>query len=274
MPDKYDMKKKMFLAVFFFPLVTGLFGQTEAALRLATLGVFPFVAGEGSSGVDAAALSIQVVEELRSWGTLSILEGEAAEKAEYTVKCRLVRQGNQLILTAATYDAKGKELNSSREQASDLNGLSARIFSFCAQLTENIPFPNYLLGTWQSVIDLESGPLVCIIEFQAGRRVLVKRFDTYEQRGSQSLRYQAVGTGTYTYWGHARRNIGGLSADATFSLNASLEDALPKYESPRISRRALAFDEGKNSFQMGGGLPCGDRTGEPGLAYTRFTRIP
>jgi hypothetical protein len=267
--------KQLLFAVFFLPALLGVFAQTGAALQLASLGVFPFEAGDGASEADAAALAVQVAEELRSWGTLAILEGEAAEKAEYTVKCRLSRQGNQLTLSAATYDAQGRELNSSREQGAGRNELSARIFSFCAQLTENVPFPNYLLGTWQAAIDLAGGPLVCIIEFQTGRRAIVKRFDTYEQRGSQSLRYQAIGTGTYTYWGHARRNMDGLTADATFSLTASLEDALPKYESLRVSRMGLAFDEGKNSFRIGGaGLPCGDRTGEPGLAYTHFTKIP
>jgi hypothetical protein len=268
------MKKKILFIVLLFSSVVGVFAQTNAAFRLATLGVFPFEAGNGAAEADAAILTAQTVKELGSWGTLTVLEGEAAEKAEYTVKCRLSLQGNQLTLSAVTYDANGKDLNSSREQAPGLKELSARIFSFCAQLTENVPFPNYLPGTWQSVIDLESGPLVCIIEFQTGRGAIIKRFDTYEQRGSQSLRYQAIGSGTYTYRGHARRDIGGLTADATFSLTASLEDALPKYESLRAGRMGLAFDEGKNTFQMGGGLPCGDRTGEPGLAYTRFTRLP
>jgi hypothetical protein len=269
------MKKKVLLGLLFLAALLGVFAQTNAALRLASLGVFPFEAGDGVSEADAAALRLQLVAELRSWESLTILEGEAAEKAEYTVKCRLARQGNRLSLSAATYDAQGKELNSSGEQAPTLDELSARIFSFCAQLTENVPFPNYLLGTWQSVIDLESGPLVCTLEFQTGRRVIVRRFDTYQQRGSQSLRYQAIGTGTYTYRGHARKDIGGLSADATFSLAASLEDALPAYESLRVSWMGLAFDQGKSAFRMGGaGLPCGDKTGEPGLAYTRFTKIP
>jgi hypothetical protein len=267
------MKKMLFIALFLSPFL-GIFGQTNAALRLATLGVFPFEAGDGTAGADAAALTARAVEELRSWGTLTVLEGEAADKAEYTVKCRLSRQGNQLTLSGVTYDAKRTDLNSSREEAPGLNELSARIFSFCAQLTENVPFPNYLLGTWQSVIDLESGPLVCSIEFQTGRRAIVRRFDTYEQRGSQSLRYEATGTGTYTYWGHARKNIDGLNADATFSFTASLEDALPRYGSVGVSRAGLVFDEGKNTFRMVNGLPCGDRTGEPGLAYTHFTRIP
>jgi hypothetical protein len=266
--------KKVILSIFSFSVGLGLFAQTGATPRLSSLGILPFEAVSGAAEADATALSARTVEELRSWGTLTILEGEAAEKAEYTVKGRVSRQGGQLVLSAVTYDASQKELNASREQAPGLNEFSARIFSFCAQLTENVPFPNYLLGTWQSVLDAGDGPLVCIIEFQAERKALVKQFDTYEQRGAQSLMYQAIGTGTYSYWGHARRDIGGLNADATFSLSLSLEDALPKYGSLSLSRLELAFDEGKNTFDVSGaGLPCGDKRGEPPLAYAHFTKI-
>jgi hypothetical protein len=279
------MKKILFI-IFSFTAALGLFAQTGTALKLSSLGLFPFEASDGAAETETAALVTRVVEELRSWGTLTVLAGAEAEKAEYTVKGRLSRQGGQLVLSAVTYDAKQKELNSSKEQAPGLNDFSARIFSFCAQLTENVPFPNYLLGTWQSVLEPAvpdessplvpgDGPLVCIIEFQTGQRVLVKQFDTYEQKGSQSLKYEAIGTGTYSYWGHARRNIGGLTADATFSLSVSLEDALPKYGSLNASRMGLAFDEEKKTFEMGGaGLPCGDKPGGKSLSYDHFTKIP
>jgi hypothetical protein len=269
-------KQVLGLLIFLFvPAAFGVFAQTGVLPGLSTLGIFPFEAADGATEAEAASLAAQVAAELRSWGTFNVLEGEDAGKAEYTVKGRVVRQDNRLVLSAVSYNSRQNVLNSPREQAAGLSELAPRIFPFCVQLVENVPFPNYFPGTWQAVIDIEDGPLVCIIEFQTGGRVLVKQFDTYERRGSQSLRYQAIGAGTYSSRGLVRKDDRGVSVGAALNLTASLEDALPKYSSLNASRLSLIFEEGKNVFELGGaGFPCGDRPGEPGLAYTRFTKIP
>jgi hypothetical protein len=112
----------------------------------------------------------------------------------------------------------------------------------------------------------------------------VQRYDTWEHSGVTSLKYQAIGSGTYSYAGYRRRTVsaGGrtIQADATISVNVTLEDALPKYEKINSSGLRVLFDESKNSFELvNAGLPCGDNQGGPpvypsaNVHYTKFVKI-
>jgi hypothetical protein len=289
------MKHKLIAGVFFLT-VWGVFAQ-----RLATVAVFPLEAEEGVSPAEADRVNGQILTELRSWGLINIIEGEEERtgNAEYLIRGQLSRAASArngaanppLVLNASALDARtGRTLNTVREQIADMNELGDRIFSFCVGITENVPFPNYLLGKWRSVIDLGDGPLTCILEFRSDRTVLVERYDTYEYRNNSSLTYQGYGRGTYVYAGHVRRLLALKDArgavyretpvDGVVSLNISLEDALPKYGSLSRNRISLAFDEGKNNFELiSGSLLCGENLGGPGVypqtavAYTHFTKI-
>jgi hypothetical protein len=270
------MKKLLIILIFLFTALAA-FSQ-----RLSVVAVFPFeVSGTGVNSADAATLSGQLVSELRSWGTLTIVGEEGANGADYLIRGRLTRQNAQVVLSAVTYDAKtNKALNSSKEQAATASALSSQIFSLCAQVTENIPFPNYLLGRWRAVINMIDGPITCILEFRANRTVNVVQYDTWEHRGDRSLKYQGFGTGTYSYWGHVRRTIRGSPVDGFVTINLKMEDALPKYTTLSLSRINLFFDEGKVNFELvSSGFACGDNYAGPSVypqatvAYTKFTKI-
>jgi TolB-like protein len=270
-------------------LITGLFLLTAWTVfpqRLATIAVFPFEAAEtGPSPSDAAGITGQVLAELRSWGTMTVVEEDRAETAEYLVRGQLSRAEGGLVLSATTYDAKtGKALNTAREQGAALPELSGKIFSFCAQVVESVPFPNYLLGKWRSTLDLGDGILTCVLEFRTDRTVVVEQYETYERRGDSALKYQGYGRGTYSYGGHVRRLTAFKDArgvvyreapvDGSMSINVSLEDALPKYGAINQNRISLAFDDEKNNFELlSAGLLCGDTPGSPPVAYSRFTKI-
>jgi TolB-like protein len=269
--------KKILITLVFFSVALAVFPQ-----RLSVVAVFPFEArGNGVNAADATALTRQLISELESWGTLTIIGGDEASRAEYLVKGQLASQNNQIVLSAVTYDAKtNKALNSSREQAAGVNALSSQIFSLCAQITENIPFPNYLLGKWRAVINMVDGPLVCILEFRSNRTVQAEQYDTWEYRADRSLKYQGFGTGTYSYWGHVRRTVRGSPVDGFVTINLKLEDALPKYTSLSLARLNLFFDDEKNSFELvSAGLACGDNYAGPSVyphaavGYTKFTKI-
>ncbi|MDR2110670.1 MAG: hypothetical protein LBP32_05120 [Spirochaetaceae bacterium] len=276
-------------------LTAGLFllaACTAFAQRVSTVAVFPVeLAGSGVSPTDAAALTGQIMAELSSWGTLTILEGFRAEGADYLIRPQLSRSNTGLTLTATTFEAKtGRSLNTSRENGNNLNDLSGKIFSFCAQAVVNIPLPNYLLGKWRSTINLDDGPLVCILEFKSDRTVLVEQYDTYERRDDSVLKYQGFGGGTYSYQGHARRTLAlkdskgvvyrETPVDGMVSVSLTLEDALAKYGAVGQNRISLAFNEAKTAFELvSSGLACGDTFSGPGVsprstvAYTQFTKI-
>ncbi|AEF81140.1 hypothetical protein [Leadbettera azotonutricia] len=273
------MKKTAFALMF---LLTAL---TAFSQRLSIVAVFPFeFTGTGLTAGDAASLTDQLITELNSWGTLNLLIGdnpENAKNAEYLVRGQLARQSNQVVLTATTYDAKtNKALNTAKAQADTPAALSSQMFVFAAQVTENVPFPNYLLGKWRAVINMDDGPLTCILEFRSNRTIIVERYDTWEHRGDNALRYQGFGTGAYSYWGHARRTVRGVPVDGFVTINLKLEDALPKYTALSQSRLNLNFDEEKNNFELvSAGFSCGDNFSGPSVypssavAYTQFTKI-
>ena len=272
------MKRRIFASIFFITALS-VFAQ-----RLSTVGILPFEAGGGGvSAGDAAEATRMVIAELSSWGSVTVLSGAEAGNGEYLVRGEVSRQNNQIVLSATTSEARtGKILNNSKEQAETLAAISAE--SFCEQITENVPYPNYLLGTWQSTINMPDGPVTCIMEFRSDRTVQVRQYDTWEHSGTNSLKYQAIGNGTYTYAGYRPRNIvvGGrqLQADATIGVNLKLEDALPNYSTVAKSGIRALFDESKNSFELlNAGLPCGDNFSGPSVypseavAYTKFSKI-
>ena len=271
------MKKMIFCAIFCLAAFS-VFAQ-----RLATVGIQPFEAGTGANASEAAEATRLVLAELNSWELMTVLSGGDAAGGEYLVKGQISRQNNRVILTATTTLASsGRNLNNSREEGAQLNAVSME--SFCAQIAENIPLPNYLLGKWQSTINMIDGPVTCIMEFRADRTVNVQQFDTWEHTGVESLKYQGIGAGSYTYAPYKRRsvNVGGRSvqADATVGITLSLEDALPNYESISMAGMRVLYNDSRTSFELvSGGIPCGNNRGgssvyaSENVVYSRFTKI-
>jgi len=269
-------------------LLSALSIYAQGTPRLVTLGILPFTAtGSGVSEADAAAATRMVVNELSSWGTITILTGAEANNGEYLVKGQITRtysgQTSQIVLSATTSEARSaKALNSSREQAPSLDAIS--ILSFCTKIAENVPFPNYLLGKWRSTINMVDGPVTCIMEFRSNRTIQVQQFDTWEHDGSYILKYQGLGTGTYSYAGYLRRTLTidrrEVQTDATVGINLKLEDSLPKYKTVSAGGLRVLFDDSKNNFEfVYGGIPCGNNlTGasvypSANVYYTKFTKI-
>lgn len=272
--------KRLGFVLFF--LVSGL---SVFAQKLYTVGILPFEAsGDGVTDGDASEATRLVIAALASCDTLTLLSGDQAKDGEYLVQGQVSMQNNQIVLSAATSEARsGKVLNTSKEQALSLAAVS--MFSFCTQLTSYVPYPNYLLGRWQSTINMIDGPVTCILEFRSDRTVRVQQYDTWEHNGTNSLKYQAIGTGTYSFSGYHLRpaiTVDGqrIQPDAAMGINLTLEDALPKYSSVSRSGLRVLFDDSKTSFELvNGGFPCGDNyTGPsvyPGASvfYTRFTKV-
>jgi hypothetical protein len=281
------LKKKTAAAFFFLCVALPAFSQ-----RISSLGIFPFeVSGSGLNAGDAAELTRQVRGELASWGTIAVLNEDQAETADYQVRGQVARSNNTVVLTATTFETRtGRALNSSREQAATVSELSSRIFSFCAQVVEQVPFPNYLLGKWTSTVNMSDGPLTCVIEFLSGRVVRVERYDTYEHRRNNALTYQGYGSGTYSYSGQVRRTqritgAGGSvresPVDGTVSVSFSLEDTLPNYRALQTNRISVVFNDDKTSFELlSAGFPCGENFGGPSVypqstvVYTQFNKMP
>jgi hypothetical protein len=270
-------KKRTFLL---FLLLSSAFCVVSAQ-RIFVVAMMPLEA-TGVNPEEAANITRQIIAELNSWGTLNVIQQEAG--ADYIVQGSLSRQGLNFLLSAQTIDAGTQRvLNESRELAATLADLS--IFSFSSQIVEHVPFPNYLLGIWQSTINMPDGPVVCIIEFRADRTVRVERYDTWEHRQNNSLRYEGFGTGTYTYAGyHSRRamtiNNQQVQIDAMAGFNLRLEETLPEQTNVNIGRLGLVFSADRNSFQiLGGSLPAGRNYDGPSvhpsasIGFTQFTKI-
>ena len=254
------------------------------AQRLPTVGILLFEpAGGGMSAMEAGEITRVVTAEMSSWGLITVLSGDQARTAEYLVQGQIARQLTQIVVTATTTETRtGRVLNTSREQAESFGAIP--VVSFCAQIAGNVPFPNYLLGRWRSNLDMIDGPVTCIMEFRSDRTVIVTQYDTWEHNGTNSLKYQGIGTGTYTYAGYLRRTVTldrrEITTDATVGINLTLEDALPKYTSIRAGGLRVLFNETKTSFDLVyGALPCGNNYSGPSVYprenvfYTSFTKI-
>jgi len=252
------------------------------AQRLPVVGIMPVEAGRTVSAEEAANVTGRIIAELSSWGTLNVVNSDAG--AEYIVRGTLSRQGSAFVLTAETAQARTQEkLNESKEQAASLQELS--IFNFCTHIVERVPFPNYLIGTWQSSLNMPDGPVVCIIEFKSDRSVNVERYDTWEHKQNNSLRYEGYGVGNYSYAGYYSPrtmtvNSQQVHIDATAGFNLRLEETLPEQTVVNQLRLGVVFGSDKNSFEIiGGALPCGRNYDGPSvypsayIGFTRFTKI-
>jgi len=271
------MKRKLVVFFLLILLVNAVYAQ-----RIPSVGVVPFdVYGSGVSAADAANITRLVINELSSYGTMDVVQG--SEGAEYIVRCTVSRQGANFILAGTTTAASTKRvLNEYREQVPATGQIS--IFAFTAKAVERVPFPNYLLGTWQSTINMPDGPVVCIIEFKSDRTVQVERYDTWEHRQQNSLRYEGFGTGTYSYAGYANRVITVRSQqiriDAVFGVELALEETLPEQTEVKQAGLSILFNENKTTFEIvNGTLPCGKNYDGPSvypstnIGFSQFSKI-
>ena len=270
------MKINIFLFLILITVFTPVFAQ-----RMPTVGVQPMEArGAGITDADVANITSRIINEIGSWGTVNVVQGIAG--ADFIIRGTVVRQGSNFTIAGATVDAAtNRVLN---EYVENIPTNNIQVFTLCAKAVERVPFPNYLAGTWQSTINMPDGPVVCIIEFRTNRTVRVERFDTWEHRQRNSLRYEGFGSGTYSYIGYANRtiNVSGqpLRIDATFSINLSLEETLPDQTSVNLSGLNLTFNPEKTAFDIvNGSLPCGRNYDGPSvhpteyLGFSRFTKI-
>jgi len=271
------MKRYLFVLIFTLSL-SAVFAQ-----RMPVVAVMPIEAtNRGVTPDEAANLTRQIIAELSSWGTLSIVQAEAG--SDYIIKGTAALLVNNIVLSAVTIDTKsGKTLGETKEQAAAVKDI--QIFTFCARAVEHVPLPNYLLGTWQSTLNMPDGPVVCIIEFKSNRTVVVERYDTWEHKQKNALRYEGYGTGTYSYAGYfARRNMTvnsrQVQIDATASVNLKLEETLPEQTAVNLGRLGIVFNGDRTSFEIAGGsLPCGRNYDGPSvypseyLGFTQFVKI-
>jgi hypothetical protein len=270
------MIRKLFI---FFLLTTAL--NTVFAQRVPSVGITVFeVYGAGVTAAEAANITNRVASELTSWGTLNVVQGSTG--AEYIVSATISRQGNSFILQGKTVEAATERvLNEYREQV-DVDNIS--VFTFCARAVDRVPFPNYLLGTWQATINMPDGPVVCIIEFKSDRTVTVERYDTWEHKQLNALRYEGYGNGTYSYAGYANRvvtvNAQQVRIDATININLTLEETLPEQTEVDKTGLFFVFNGNKSAFDIiNDTLPCGQNFDGPSvyhsdsLGFTSFTKI-
>jgi hypothetical protein len=238
------------------------------AQKAPVVGVAAFdTAGSGVTAAEAANVTNKVIAELRSWGTLNVLQ--TADGTEYFIRGTLAKRDNDFVVSASTVNARTKQtLNEYSEQGSTINGIS--IPALCAKAVEKVPLPNYLLGKWQSTINMPDGPVVCIMEFKSDRSVVVERFDTWEHKKNNALRYEGYGKGDYYYVGYANRlvtiNNKQIRIDAVVGVNLELEETLP--EQTKLDTRGIGvvFNADKTTFEIvNGSLLCGRNFDGPSI---------
>ncbi|MDR0322849.1 MAG: hypothetical protein LBI12_00210 [Treponema sp.] len=246
------------------------------------MGVMPFeVRGSGVTSADTVNITNRIIAELSSWGTLSVVQGSGG--AEYIIRGTISRQGAVFILSAETVNAgTGQILNEYSEQIAV--GGEASLFLFCAKAVERVPLPNYLVGLWRSSLPMPDGPVVCIIEFKSDRTVVVERYDTWEHKQNNAIRYEGYGAGAYSYAGFANRHITvnsqAVRIDAIVNVNLTLEETLPEQTAVNQPGLSLVFNSEKTAFDIVNGLlPCGTNHDGPSvypssvLGFTSFNKI-
>jgi len=265
------------LPVFFLLIIS----LSAYAQRIPVVGIPVFETTGTVTPTDAAAVTRMIITELSSWGTINVIE--RADGAEYVIRGTLSRQGNSFIVSASTTEvSSNRVLNEYREQGASVREISA--FSFCMKAVDRVPFPNYLLGKWQSTLNMPDGPVICIIEFKSDRTVSVERYDTWEHRQNNSLRYEGYGDGTYSYAGYANRlvniNSQQVRIDAAANVSLKLEETLPEQTAVNQSGLYILFNGDKSAFEIVNGiLPCGRNFDGPSIypstviGFSRFTKI-
>jgi len=238
------------------------------AQRAPVVGVTVFdTTGSGVTAAEAASISSKVVSELASWGTLNVLQ--TSEGAEYYIRGTLSKSDGKFFVSASTINTRTKQtLNEYSEQGSTVNGIS--ISELCAKAVEKVPLPNYLLGKWQSTINMPDGPVVCIMEFKSDRSVVVERFDTWEHKKNNALRYEGYGKGDYYYVGYANRlvtvNNKQIRIDAVVGVNLKLEETLPEQTNVDTRGIGVVFNADKTTFEIvNGSLLCGRNFDGPSI---------
>jgi len=269
-------KKSVFLFCLFI-LSCAVYAQ-----KAPVVGVIVFdTKGSGVTAAEAASISGKVISELTSWGTLNVLQTD--EGTEYFIQGTLSKSDNNFVLSASTVNAKTKQtLNEYSERGSTVNGIS--ISALCAKAVEKVPLPNYLLGKWQSTINMPDGPVVCIMEFKSDRSVSVERFDTWEHKKNNALRYEGYGKGGYSYVGYANRlitvNSKQIRIDAVIGVTLELEETLP--EQTKLDTRGISvvFNADKTTFEIvNGSLLCGRNFDGPSvypaavIGFSQFVKI-
>jgi len=275
------MKRSTKRGLIVFLLLIAVFSVSYAQ-RIPNVGVMPFETyGSGVTAADAANITNRIISELKSWGTLNVTQG--SEGAEYFVRGNISKQGNFFILNAETVNASTERaLNDYREQISNIS--DSPLLSFCTKAVDRVPMPNYLLGTWQSTLNMPDGPVVCTIEFRSDRNIIVERYDTWEHKQSNAIRYEGYGTGSYSYAGFVNRvitvNSQQVRIDATISVNLKLEETLPEQTELNQTGLSVVFNGSKSAFDIvNGSLPCGTNHDGPSvypsasLGFTSFTKI-
>jgi hypothetical protein len=112
----------------------------------------------------------------------------------------------------------------------------------------------------------------------------VERYDTWEHRQNNALRYEGYGSGTYSYVGYANRvvtvNSQQIRVDASISVNLTLEETLPDQTSVNIAGLFLVYNGDRSGFNfVNGTLPCGTNHDGPAvfpsasLGFVNFTKI-
>jgi len=276
---RIGMKRAFLFIICYFLFSLG----SVFAQKTPVVAIMPFEATGGRvTTEEAARVTGLVVDELNSWGSIKVLQSEAG--AEYIVRGTLSRVGKEYILAAIATDANSKKrLNDAAEKAASIAELS--IFSFCSNIVQSVPLPNYLIGTWQSTVNMPDGPVVCIVEFKSDRTAKVERYDTWEHKNKNSLRYEGYGTGKYSYIGFfVRRNMTvdskQVQMDAMTGFNLTLEETLPEQTSVNLSRLGIQFNSDRSAFTViNGSLPCGRNYDGPSvypsayIGFTQFTKI-
>jgi|GEM_PF-949867 len=271
--------------VLFFTFTSASYGFSQE-VPIRTVGVMPFeVYGEYVTTADATQATSMVVSTLGTSVTLAVLTGAQAGTAEFLVQGQISGGGSgPVILTARLTEAgSGRLINTARSQAATLGAIS--IFDFCVQIADFIPFTNFLLGRWESTLQMVDGPVSAILDFRPGGVVIIEKYETWEHNGSHSLRFHAIGTGTYSFFGHhlprtfsaAGRTV---NTNASMNITLTLEDALPEFTQISANGLLLLFDSDRRNFELlNAGLPFGiNLTGasvypSARIFYRNFTRL-
>jgi hypothetical protein len=152
-------KKTVFKIILFASLF--LFRGEVFSQDISSLVIFGFDVSGVLTADDGRAMSRRIFDEINSWGVLSLFEESQAESADYIIRGKLSQSRRGYSLSAETFNRETEEnLVSVTEEASSIEELYQNIFDFCIKITQPIPFPNYLVGTWEASIPVEGSPLL------------------------------------------------------------------------------------------------------------------
>jgi hypothetical protein len=151
-------------------------------------------------------------------------QGGRALNAEYIIYGQFMKMGTMFYLTATMLDINtAQRLYSSREQFQNQDQIFNNIPSFCKQIVDKIPTPNYFIGRWRSreFVSLSdeyylrrfsqraprpnSIRLECEIEFKSDGTLIIHKFENARVIIGYTLENAAfdsaidTGTGIYKF---------------------------------------------------------------------------